>query len=174
MVFEQFISFGFGGSRRGCPSTAASFPHVVAQVRSRMQQPVFVSSASGVSALARAAFPFAQVFAFGSGGAPGAVGASLFAARGAALIRALAASSHPLWVCWPGQRCPAFVRPSRYHSRCWCGAGSGSWAECAFAAGLGVPVLVFLPAGVQPPASWGQWQPSAFGGWLLLPAQQLL
>lgn len=171
MVFASFLSFGFGGSRRGCAAFALSFPLVCQQLRALLQPRVLVSSAAGVSASVRAAFPFAQVFAAGSGGSAPAV--SVLVARGAALVRALAAAPAPLWLCWPGCACPAFVRPSSRPARCWCGGGSGSWAECAFAAGLGVPVLVFLPAGVAPPASWGAWQP-CWGGWLLRPAPALL
>lgn len=168
MVIGSFVSFGFGGSRSGCPQASVSLPAFAAQVRVLQQPQVFISSASGVSALARSLFPSAQVFSSGSSGVTGAVGAGLFAARGAALVRALRASPHPLWVCWPGQACPSIVRPSSSPSRCWCGGGSGSWAESAMSAGLGIPVLVILPAGVLPPASWGTWQPW-WGGWLLLP-----
>jgi len=77
----------------------------------------------------------------------------------------LAASPAPLWVCFPGGGCPAGVVPRRS----WVSGGSGSWSECALAAGLNVPVLVFLPAGVVPPSGWGSW--SGLGcGWWFLPA----
>jgi len=47
------------------------------------------------------------------------------------------------------------VVPSASPSRCFSGGGSGSWASAALAVGLGVPVLLWLPVGVQPPAAWG-------------------
>lgn len=168
-MFPSFISWGFGGSRRGCPVASSVLPLLARQVWQQQSYPVFVSCAPGVSALARQLFPSARVFSLSQPGL-GAAGRAVYAARGAAFVRALAASSHPCFVVFPGCPCPAPVRPSSSPARCWCGGGSGSWAEAAFAAGLGVPVLAFLPQGVQPPAAWGAWQPVTFGGSLLQPA----
>lgn len=170
--FSQFSSFGFGGSRRGCAVAAAQLPAVAGLVRAFHCSPaVFVSCASGVSALARSLFPGAVVSSassFASASASGAAARGVFVRRSAALVQSLAASPAPLWCCWPGCACPAGLVPSRSAGRCWGGFGSGSWAECAFAVGLGVPVLVGLPAGVLPPASWGQWR-ECWGAWLLVP-----
>ena len=67
----------------------------------------------------------------------------------------------------PGGPCPAVCRPvagplsvGRVP-----GGGSGSWLAVALAAGAGLPVVVFLPAGVAPPA-WpgGSWAPAASSG----------
>lgn len=167
--FSEFSSFGFGGSRRGCAFASAALPAVAGLLSQFHSLPqVFVSCAPGVSAVARSLFPGAVVSSASSFG-PGAVGRAQFVQRSAAMVRQLAASPAPLWVCFPGCACPAGLVPRRSPGACWGGFGSGSWAECAFALALGVPVLVGLPAGVLPPASWGQWR-ECWGCWLLRPA----
>lgn len=167
--FSEFSSFGFGGSRRGCAFASAALPAVAGLLSQFHSLPqVFVSCAPGVSAVARSLFPGAVVSSASSFG-PGAVGRAQFVQRSAAMVRQLAASPAPLWVCFPGCACPAGLVPRSQPGACWGGFGSGSWAECAFALALGVPVLVGLPAGVLPPASWGQWR-ECWGCWLLRPA----
>jgi hypothetical protein len=133
---------GFSGSRSFVPYSvelvAAAVPAGV---------PVFVGCARGVDAAARALFPSARVFsasAFGSG-------RGSFAARSAACVRAVQ-SAGGVWVCFPSGLCPAGLAPSASSSRAFCGSGSGSWASLAFAAGLGLPCLVWCFA---PPAVWG-------------------
>ena len=172
--FSSFASFGVGGSRRpsACSGVAASA--FVASLR-RAGVPavsVLTSCGAGAPSVVAAAFPGCQFF---SASAPAfrGLGRRAFAARAAALVRALAASPAPLWVCFPGGACPVGVAPSRS----WVSGGSGSWSECALAAGLGVPVLVFLPVGVVPPSGWGGWSSlGGFlgGGWWFLPAVQPL
>jgi len=157
-----FLSFGFGGARAGSPACLAACAAFLRRVPAGSA--VFVSCASGASAVVRAAFPAASVFSASSPAFAG-LGSAAFAARAAALVRALAASPSPLFVCFPGRACPPPLLPSRS----WRGGGSGSWSECALAFGLGVPVLVFLPAGVLPPGSWGSWRVLG-GGWFFLPA----
>lgn len=156
---SRFASFGFGGSRSGSPSCLAAAASFCGRVPAGA--PVFTSCASGASAVARAAFPAASVF---SASQFSGLGSAAFAARAAAMVRALAGSPSPLFVCFPGCPCPPSLSPARS----WRGGGSGSWSECALAFGLGVPVLAFLPAGVQPPASWGAWSVVG-GGWFFLP-----
>ena len=134
---------GFSGSRSVVPSC---FPAVVAAVPTGAS--VFVGCARGVDSAARVAFPGARVFAASSFG----VGRGSFAARSVAFVRALL-SAGGLLLSFPSSACPVGLVPSASSSRCFCGAGSGSWASLAFAVGLGVPCLVFSPAGV--PASWG-------------------
>ena len=165
----SFRSFGFGGSRSGsgfCPGSSAAVFGFLPPAPA-----VLVSCSGGASAFFRAQFPSAQVFS-----ASAFPGPASFVRRSAALVRALAAAPAPVWVCWPGVACPAGLLPSASSSACWAGSGSGSWAECAFSLGLGVPVLVFLPLGVQPPASWGSWSAwfcgSASQGWFLAPVAQ--
>lgn len=78
------------------------------------------------------------------------------AARATAFVRALAAAPSPALVAWPGRAAPPALLPARSWSSC----GSGCWSELGLAAGLGVPVFVFLPAAVAgPPApAWpGSW-----------------
>lgn len=170
LALSSFSSFGVGGSRRPSPCSGASAAAFVASLRGAgiPASSVFTSCGAGAPSLVAAAFPGCQFF---SAAAPAfcGLGSRAFAARAAALVRALAASPAPLWVCFPGGACPAGVIPRRS----WVSCGSGSWSECALAAGLGVPVLVFLPVGVVPPSGWGGWSSlGAFlgGGWWFLPA----
>lgn len=70
------------------------------------------------------------------------------------------------------------LSPSSSSSRCFSGYGSGTWASLAFAAGLGLPVIVFC-CGIIPgealPRWWpGQWVPAGVGfpwlqGWRFIP-----
>ena len=58
---------------------------------------------------------------------------------------------------------------------CACTLERPCWdTSLALAVGLGVPVFVFLPAGVVPPSSWGAWSlvesGSLGGSWSLAPA----
>ncbi len=170
LALSSFSSFGVGGSRRPSPCSGASAAAFVASLRGAgiPASSVFTSCGAGAPSLVAAAFPGCQFF---SAAAPAfcGLGSRAFAARAAALVRALAASPAPLWVCFPGGACPAGVIPRRS----WVSCGSGSWSECALAAGLGVPVLVFLPVGVVPPSGWGGgWGGWSFlgGGWFFLPA----
>ena len=140
-------SFGFCGSRSAVPPVP-----VWAGVLGSLPASFSVSCGcvGGLCALARSSFPSASVFrasAFGGG-------RSGFARRSVALVQSVAASARPLWVSFPARPCPPAVVPSASASRCFSGGGSGSWASAALAAGLGVPVLMWLPAGVVPPASW--------------------
>jgi hypothetical protein len=70
-------------------------------------------------------------------------------------------------VAFPGGPCPAVCRPvaGRLSSGRVSGGGSGSWLSVALAVGTGLPVVVFPPAGVAPPA-WpgGSWVPAASSG----------
>jgi hypothetical protein len=95
------------------------------------------------------------------------LGRAAFAARAAALVRAVAASGPGCGVVvFVAGPCPAGLVPSPSSSRCWGGFGSGSWSEAAFAAGLGLPVVVFLcgPAASLPAWPGGVWLPAAAAG----------
>jgi hypothetical protein len=147
-------SFGFSGSRGAAPSVCAAVASLVPAGSA-----VFVGCARGVDAAFRGFFPFASVFAASAFGS----GRGSFAARSVAVVRAVVAagvSAPPLWVSFPSGACPAGLVPSGSSSRAFCGSGSGSWASLAFAAGSGLPCLVF---GSAPPASWGF--SSLGGGW---------
>lgn len=152
-------SFGFSGSRGAAPAVCAAVAAVVP-----CGSAVFVGCARGVDAAFRGFFPSASVFAASAFG----VGRGSFAARSVAVVRAVAAAGvclPPLWVSFPSGACPAGLLPSASSSRAFCGSGSGSWASLAFAAGSGVPCLVF---GFAPPASWGFVSLGAgwwFSGW---------
>lgn len=161
---SSFSSFGVGGYRRPCAASVAACSSFLSRLSAAgtAASCVLASCGSGAPAAARAAFPGCRVF---SASELSSLGRAAFAARARALVVALAASPAPLWVCFPGTAAPAGLAPSRR----WVPCGSGSWSECSLAAGLGVPVLVFLPGGLLPPASLGAW--SALGsGWFFLPA----
>lgn len=140
-------SFGFCGSRSAVPPV----PVWAGVLGSLPASPsVSCGCVGGLCALARSSFPSAAVFSASAFGG----GRSGFARRSVALVQSVAASPRPLWVSFPARPCPAGLVPSASPSRCFAGFGSGSWASAALAAGLGVPVLMWLPAGVVPPASW--------------------
>ncbi|MDX2215266.1 MAG: hypothetical protein SFY66_18525 [Oculatellaceae cyanobacterium bins.114] len=103
--------------------------------------------ARGVDSSVRSALPGAEVFRV-EGSGRGA-----FAARSIRFVRALAAAGGVL-VSFPGQPCPVGLAPSPLSSRCFCGLGSGSWASVAFACGLRLPVVVWVPCSTWVPA-WG-------------------
>ena len=164
-------SVGVGGSRVGGFASLGAGVGLVSVVAAAGSA-VFVSCGAGVPALVRAAFPAASVF---SASSFQGLGRGAFAARARALVVALSAAPSPLWVCFPVSACPAAAATvgPRGLGRSWVSCGSGSWSECRLAAGLGVPVLVFLPAGVVPPGAWGSWLSvgwSAGGQWYWLPA----
>ena len=151
---------GFSGSRSLPAAFAALVAAVVGSVLASGRA-VLVGCASGADAFVRAAAPGARVFSARevSFSGPGA-----FAARSAALVRAVAAggpgSGFAAFVVGP---CPSGVVPARAWR-----AGtppSGSWSSAALAAGLGLPLFVFwcAPGAPQLPA-WpgGSW--SRVGG----------
>jgi hypothetical protein len=146
---------GFSGSRSSVPAACAL---AAAAVAPPFRPPVFLGCAGGVDAAFRAAVPGASVLRASSFGS----GRGSFAARSVAVVSAVvsAAGSRGLWVAFPSAACPAGLLPSASSSRCFCGSGSGSWASLAFAAGSGLPCLVF---GFVPPAAWG-FAPVG-GGW---------
>lgn len=162
---SSFHTFGFGGSRSGSPACLAACTQFAAQVPAGAQ--VVTTCGRGAPAVIRAAFPAAQVH---TAAQFTGIGRAAFAARAAAMVRSIAGSPSPLFVCFPGCPCPASLRPGRS----WQSSGSGSWSECAMCAGLGVPVLVFLPAAIQPPPGWGSWQPAGTGWFLLSPSAPTL
>lgn len=163
-LLRSASSFGLCGCRSAVPP-ACLWSSVVACV----PPSAFVSCGcvGGLCGSARASFPSALVFrasAFGSG-------RGAFARRSVALVRSVASGPAPLWVSFPAVACPAGLVPSSSSSRCFRGLGSGSWASLAFAVGSRVPALLWLPAGVVPPSSWGF--ACLGGGWFFLPAPSL-
>jgi hypothetical protein len=162
---------GFSGSRHLPPASSLVVRRVVAGVVASGLG-VAVGCAAGADAFVRSACLSASVFYARSRSA------AHLARRSVALVRAVAASGPgAAMVGFPVRPCPVGLSPSAQPGQCFCGLGSGTWASLALAAGLGLPVVVFCPAGALP-ASWGSWSPvvsGAFaGGWLLCPAQPRL
>jgi hypothetical protein len=155
---SSFSSFGVCGSMvAGSP--ASSLASVVVPVVADMGA-VSCGCGFGVDAVAR---PFASfIFRASSFGS----GRTAFALRSIAFVRALASSSSPVLLVFPAGACPVGLFPSASSHACFCGLGSGSWASAAFAAGLGVPVVVFgLPASSLPLWSlFSSWQPVSVAG----------
>jgi hypothetical protein len=159
-VLSGARSFGFCGSRSVVPPPSV-WSSVVSVVPP--SSPVSCGCVAGLCALARSSFSSVSVFSASSFG----FGRGSFAARSVALVRSVRSGSLPLWVSFPAVACPVGLVPSSSPSRCFCGLGSGSWASLAFACGLGLPALLFLPAGVRPPAGWGFF--SLGSGWFFRP-----
>lgn len=158
----RFSSVGFSGSRALAGAEAVQVRRLASQA-AQAGALVLVGCAAGADAAARAGAPSAVVFR-AAGRRP-----RQLAARPAAFVQALAARPSAVLLSWPGRACPLGVLPAAS----WPGGfGSGSWASAALAAGLGVPVVVFLPVGVVPPSAWGSWSflPSGTlaGGWRLV------
>lgn len=127
-----------------------------------------LSSVCGVRAAARAGAAVAWSPLAGAG----VPFAGRCAARARALVSAVAASGPGAGlVGLVAAPCPAGLVPSSSPSRCWSGSGSGSWAALAFAAGLGIPVLVVPSCGSSallpawPGGSWVRASSSLSSPW---------
>ena len=154
---------GFTGSRH---LSAASAPAVAALVASAQASglAVVVGCARGADALVRSACPSARVLRAASQ-SPAAL-----VARSVSLARLLAASPGSRLVALPASPCSPSVRPSSSPSGCFVGAGSGTWATAALAAGLGVQVFVFAPVALLPAFWSGSWSQVSPGLWQFVPA----
>ena len=154
----------FSGGRR-LPGAFRPLVAGVAAAVAGAGRAVAVGCAGGADSFVRAAVPGALVFRVASPAVPAA-----FAARSVALVRAAAAGGPGSGlVVFPSAECPAGLAPDPAPGACFCGLGSGSWASAAFAAGLGLPVVVF-PCGFSRLPGWGFWRPlsgSWSGGFLL-------
>jgi hypothetical protein len=90
------------------------------------------------------------------------------ARRSVALVRFVASSGPGAeFVAFPSVPCPAGLVPDSRPERCFTGYGNGTWAACALAAGLGLPVSVsrLWDSGEHPPLpAWpgGSWRSSVY------------
>lgn len=163
--FRSFSSFGVCGSRVA-GSHACSVASVVVPFVAGIGA-VSCGCASGVDAVARPiASSVFRVSFFG-------FGRSAFARRSVAFVRALAVSPFPILLVFPSSFCPFGLVPSRSSSRCFSGFGSGTWASCAFAVGLGVPVVVFGLSLEDLPVWDGVWSVvsvAGFSGFVFVPS----
>ena len=149
---------GVSGSRAPSPVSASVCRWAVGQLAPGAS--VVTGCASGIDGVARLARPSASVIQASAFG----VGRGALAARSVAVARTVAAHAPgAVWLAFPSGPCPAGLVPSRQSSACFGGHGSGTWASLALAVGLGVPALVFLPAGVPAPSASGP------GAWPLVP-----
>jgi hypothetical protein len=171
VVLGGFSSFGFSGSR-GLSGAAAARCSGLAAAAAVAGCWVGAGCAPGADAAAlfgAGLFGCGVRFAASSPRFAGLPRRSALAARSAWFVRSLAALPSPVLVSFPLSPCPAGLLPGRS----WSVSGSGSWSSAALAVGLGVPVVLFLPAGCAPPAGWGFCAVSSglfAGGWLAVPA----
>lgn len=161
MVAVSFVSsfpvVAFSGSRSVVPRAALSA--VCGRVSPSAS--VLVGCASGVDSFVASQFGSrAEIFRAESYGSVGSSWAARLAARSSAMVRAASVSRGCL-VAFPGRVCPSGLFPSRS----WPGGfGSGTWSTLGLAVGLGVPSLLWLPAGIPCPP-WGfSFLGGAFGG----------
>ena len=157
---------GVSGSRAPSPVSASVCRWAVRQLAPSAS--VVVGCAAGIDGVACLARPSASVVRASQYGA----GAGALAARSTAVVRAVAGGGpSALWLAFPSGPCPGGLVPSRQSSACFAGHGSGTWASLALAVGLGVPALVFLPAGVPAPPATPQGTAPANGpaAWPLAP-----
>lgn len=162
-VLSSASVIGFSGSRtppgfeseRAIRSAVAAVPAGV---------PVHVGCARGVDQLVRRLCPEAVVFSVSS---VGFSGRGAFARRSQLCVESVGVPGG-VWVSFPATGCPAGLLPSASPSRAFSGSGSGSWASLSYAAGLGVPCLLFLPPGVSEPMGWGFL--ASGKGWFYRPA----
>lgn len=150
----------FSGSRAPAPANVAAACAAVAVAAG----PILVGDQRGIDAVVRTARADAQIFHAASW-APGHL-----AARSIAVVRACAALGGA-WAAFPAAACPAGLRPSSNAAACFAGYGSGTWASLAFAIGLGMPAVVYLPAGVAVP--WSALVAAGDGWFVAQPPRQL-
>jgi hypothetical protein len=154
---------GFSGSRAPSRSSVAAARAAVAAVAA----PILVGDARGIDAVVRSARADARIFRVADYG----TGDGAFAARSIACVRAVACGG--VFAAFPAAPCPAGLRPSSAASACFAGFSAGTWSSLAFALGLGLAAVVYLPEGIEPPAAFGLVSVGA-GWWLAAPpAQQL-
>lgn len=140
---------GFTGSRKGFPNLQ-QMQKAIYEIQAS-GCPVRVGCQRGVDGVVRSLVPNAEVFYVISPGAgSGRLDWSVaFARRSQNMVqnvgRLIGFASDP---------CPAIVNPKRS----FVGGGSGTWASLAFAASLGIEVIVFLADGLElPPWKNGRW-----------------
>lgn len=148
MQLNNFKTFGFTGSRFPLVSSLTAVHSVIKKLPPAVS--VLVGCASGIDKVIRSSIPSALVFSAAS--YPASSVRASFALRSIAFIKALAVSPAPVLLAFPSGICPAGLSPASDSLNCFNGSGSGTWASVCYAAGLGVPVFVFMPAGIHAPA----------------------
>jgi hypothetical protein len=160
-IISNSTLIGFSGSRiLSSRDTILALKDVVELIPSHAQ--VNVGDAAGIDRLVKKLIPNARVFQ----AEPRYSGdKSAFAGRSIRCVRSVLEPGG-LWVAFPNKACPNGLKPSTVTSECFSGTGSGTWASLAYAAGLGISCLVFMPV-IAPP----DWRfIDIGGGWYFLPA----
>lgn len=154
---------GFSGSRAPAPASLAALGLVVAALPGGA--PVLVGDAAGIDLRVRELVPTARVFTADQRTPQQLVG------RAIACVQACAAS-RGVWCAFPATTAPVALRPSAAAAACFAGYAAGTWSALAFALGLGLAAVVYLPAGVVAP--WPTLAPVG-AGWFVAapPAEQL-
>jgi hypothetical protein len=143
----DFDYVGFSGSRHGAPHklihSAISKAHEGATI--------CVGCATGVDEQVRLEVgDNASLRVFRAAEYPGATYPQKLANRSAALVKFLHENDGCLFAL-PMKACPNGLFPCTQ----WKSAkGSGTWGTIALAVGLGLPTMLWLPNGIQPPTDW--------------------
>lgn len=142
-IISSYPALAFSGSRiTSCPASQAAA--VLASSISSYSGKVAVGCASGVDAIIRSSFSQALVFSVSSYLVGSRVTRASFAKRSAGMV-SWCKSACGIVVAFPSGPAPAALSPSIQFR----GHGSGTWGSVAMALGLGLPVLLCLPAGYQ-------------------------
>jgi hypothetical protein len=143
---------GFSGSRAPTLASLSAVQLVAAGLlAARLAPAIVVGDAVGIDRHAAGLLPQARVFHASAYRSPHSA-RSAYAMRSIACVRACAGGA---WCAFPARACPIGLHPSSSSATCFNGSGSGTWASLAFAIGSGCTPVVFLPAGIVPPAAFG-------------------
>jgi hypothetical protein len=125
-------------------------------IESCPEQYIITGCANGADAAARATRHGATVYYAKDYQAQGVPYVAALAKRSMACVENVKAEGG-IWCAFPNSPCPSKIRP---HPRWISGTGSGTWASLGYAAGLGVPCLVWSEAEVMP-----EWLRKIGRGW---------
>ena len=123
---------------------------------------IAVGCAKGADAMVRKHDPQAELFAVASG--HWGQGKNAYAARSAAMVKAIAQTHRSGLVGLVTSPCPSGIVPAKS----WRSGKpvSGSWSTIALAAGLNVPIVVFLLGKHEHELpNWGNWATAGVGVW---------
>ena len=166
---------GFTGSQLPQPA-AKVLVAIVAQAVDKRNIPIATGCARGIDQIIKNSARVTMLFrALGSE-------TEQTVRRSARMVDEIVLSKKPrALLAFPSAECPTGIVPSENPHDCFCGKGSETWANAAYAAGRSVPLVVFRAAGdkwLLPEwgGEWGaEWLPiknGMFGGGYLFNARQ--